>query len=47
MLQWKSETPPSLELNIQIVLSGLVFVILPLFLITAIFKVSFSQEFAS
>lgn len=44
MLQWRTETP-SLELNIQIVLSGFVFVILPLFLITALFKVSSRLEF--
>lgn len=44
LLQWKQETP-TLELNIQIVLSGFVFVILPLFLITALFKVGFLLEF--
>ena len=41
LMQWK---PKTLELRIQIVLCGCVFVILPLFLIATLFKVGLQKH---
>lgn len=39
LLQWRGGNEPYAELNIQIILCGFVFLILPLFFISTIFKV--------
>lgn len=41
LIQWRGGEPPLVELNLQIFLCGLVFVMLPLFFISTIFKVGF------